>query len=261
METVYEDQSLPIRVLRTDRKGPAVWLLAGIHGEEPAPPDAVAASTAAIAALAERGIPMVVFPLCNPVGYLRGWRYPDAAERRLGHSVGDSDHLLLDKAGKPRLPAPASPQSAALTAKVRELARDYPPVLSVDLHEDDSLPAGYIYSQGRAGCADPAAKAVLAKMRQLKYPVKLSGQTDFDEKIRGGIICDVNDGSIDELVAAAQVYAEGRVQAGPAGGSVIVVETSSMKAALPRRARLHRAIIGMLAELFSAAGKPRPAAR
>ncbi|MCX5796812.1 MAG: hypothetical protein NTY77_15060 [Elusimicrobia bacterium] len=259
METVYTDQGLPIRVLHTKKKGPALWLLAGIHGEEPAPPNAVSYSTEALAALAAADIPAVVFPLCNPFGYSKGWRYPDAKERRLGHSVGDSDYRLLDKDGKPRLATPASAQSAALTAKVLELAREYPPALSVDLHEDDSLLAGYIYSQGPKGCDDPVAKAVLGKMAELKYPIKLAGRTDFDEKIVDGVICGVNDGSIDELISAQKVSVDGSVRPGPAGRSVIVVETSSMKMPLPKRVRLHRAIIGMLEELFSIAGKPRPA--
>ena len=255
IETVYVDHGLPIRVLRTKARGPALWLLAGIHGEEPAPPNAVAANLDKVQALAAKGIPVVLFPLCNPFGYSKGWRYPDADKRRAGHSVGDSDHYLLDKQGKPRANAPASPQSAALTAKVLELATDYPPVISVDLHEDDSLPAGYVYSQGPKGYDDPAAKAVLGKMRELKYPVKLTGQTDFDEKIVGGIISNVNDGSIDELIASEKVFAGGRVRKGPAAKSAIVVETSSMKMALPERVRLHSAIVGMLEELFRLAAR------
>jgi peroxiredoxin Q/BCP len=250
METVHVDAGLPIRVLRTDKKGPAVWLLAGIHGEEPAPPVAVSLSTAALSRL---DMPAVVFPLCNPVGYAKGWRYPDSPERGQGHSVGDSDHLLPGKDGKPRLTAPASAQSAALTAKVLELAREYPPVLSVDLHEDDHLPAGYIYSQGPKGCADPAAQLVLGKMRELGYPIKLSGKTDFDEKIEGGVVCGVADGSIDELISAPRILRASRAEPGPAGRSVIVAETSSMKMDLARRVRLHRAIIRMLPELFKAA--------
>lgn len=243
METVHVDEGLPIRVLRTEKKGPALWLLAGIHGEEPAPSVAVSLSTAVLARL---DMPVVVLPLCNPAGYSKGWRYPDSPERGKGHSVGDSDHLLPGKDGKPRLPRPASPQAAALTAKVLDLARDYPPVLSVDLHEDDRLSAGYIYSQGPRGCADPAAKAVLARMRELGYPIKLSGKTDFDEAIQDGVVCGVSDGSIDELIASAP---------GPAGRSVIVVETSSMKMGLERRVRLHRAVIRMLPGLFRAAAR------
>jgi peroxiredoxin Q/BCP len=250
METVYADEGLPIRVLRTKKKGPALWLLAGIHGEEPAPPAAVSLSTAVLSRL---DMPAVVFPLGNPVGYAKGWRYPDSPERGKGHSVGDSDHFLPGKDGKPRLTAPASAQSAALTAKVLELAEEYPPVLSVDLHEDDHLPAGYIYSQGPKGCAGPAAQLVLGKMRELGYPIKRSGKTDFDEKIEGGVVCGVTDGSIDELISAPRILRAGRAEPGPAGRSVIVAETSSMKMDLARRVRLHQAIIRMLPELFKAA--------
>ena len=78
MKTVFVDQGLPIRVLTTKHKGPAVWILAGIHGEEPAPPNAVFRSRAALQALAAKNIPVVLFPLCNPVGYTKDWRYPDA---------------------------------------------------------------------------------------------------------------------------------------------------------------------------------------
>lgn len=258
IETIYVDEGLPIRVLHTVKKGPALWLLAGIHGEEPAPPVAVARNLDKLEKLAAKGIPVVLFPLCNPAGYVKGWRYPDARGRggdQNGHSVGDSDYLLPDKDGKPRLAAPVSPQSAALTAKVLALAKDFPPVISVDLHEDDSLPAGYIYSQGPRGHDDPAAKAALGKMAELKYPVKLTGQTDFDEKIVGGIISGVNDGSIDELIAADKVIVAGKPQKGPSGRTVIVVETSSMNMALPVRVRLHSAIIAMLAELYKLAGK------
>jgi hypothetical protein len=92
-------------------------------------------------------------------------------------------------------------------------------------------------------------------MRELGYPIKLSGKTDFEEKIEAGVVCGVSDGSIDELISARRVFRGGRLGEGPGGRSVIVVETSSMKMDLARRVRLHRAIIGMLPELFKAAGK------
>jgi len=152
VETVFDDRGLPSRVFRTKKKGPALWVLAGIHGEEPAPPNAVAQNIEKFDALARKGIPVVLFPLCNPVGYVKAWRYPDSEGRSgTGHSVGDSDHLLPDKAGKPRAMKATSAQAGALTAKVLALSKDYPPVLSVDLHEDDSIAKGYLYSQGPKG--------------------------------------------------------------------------------------------------------------
>ena len=259
LATVFTDQGLPIRVLTTKHRGPAVWILAGIHGEEPAPPNAVLRSRAALQTLAAKKIPVVLFPLCNPVGYAKGWRYPDArrgSEEPAGHSVGDSEHLLLSKDGKPRVPKAASPQADALTRTVLALARAYPPVLSLDLHEDDTIPKGYIYSQGPQATADPAARAILGKMAELGYPVAESGQTRFGEKIVDGVIAGVNDGSVDELIASDKIVVGGTPRPGPAGHSVIVVETSSQKTSWEERVKLHRAVIAMAEKLFRLASAP-----
>ena len=259
METVFIDQGFPIRVLRTRQKGPALWILAGIHGEEPAPPNAVYRNRAKLDALAAAHIPVVLFPLCNPVGYSRNWRYPDVAEyseQSPGHSVGDSDHLLPGKDGQPRAARASSAQAAALTRKVLELAQDYPPALSLDMHEDTLLEKGYLYSQGPRGREDEAAKAIVGRLRARSFPIQLSGKTRFGEPIVGGIVSDVNDGSIDELIAAEKVVAGGGAQKGPAGRSVIVVETSAKAAALPDRIRVHAAILGMAGELYRRAVAP-----
>ena len=69
---------LPIIALRSPKKGPAIWVLAGIHGEEPAGPNAVAAAIADIAMLGEHR-PVVLLPLLNPHGYARNWRYLNVA--------------------------------------------------------------------------------------------------------------------------------------------------------------------------------------
>ena len=45
---------LPIIALRSPKTGPAIWILAGIHGEEPAGPNAVAAAIDDIAKLGEQ---------------------------------------------------------------------------------------------------------------------------------------------------------------------------------------------------------------
>ena len=66
-------EALPIIALRSPRTGPAVWILSGIHGEEPAGPNAVAAAIDDLTELGERH-PVVLIPLCNPHGYARNWR-------------------------------------------------------------------------------------------------------------------------------------------------------------------------------------------
>ncbi len=66
--------ALPVIALRTPQGGEACWILSGIHGEEPAGPNAIAASIDAIAALGERQA-VVLLPLNNPHGYVNNWRY------------------------------------------------------------------------------------------------------------------------------------------------------------------------------------------
>ena len=261
METVFVDQGFPMRVLHTRRKGPALWIIAGIHGEEPAPPNALYRNADKLDALAAAGIPVVLFPLCNPVGYSRNWRYPDVAkysEKMPGHSLGDSDHLLSDKDGKPRAAQATSAQAAAFTSKVLEMARDYPPALSLDMHEDNLLEKGYLYSQGRQGREDEGAKAIVERLKAQSFPILLSGKTRFDETIVGGIVSDVNDGSIDELIAAEKIWSGGAMRKGPAGRSVIVVETSAKDAVLSKRIRVHAAVLGIAGELYRRAAAAAP---
>jgi hypothetical protein len=96
--------ALPIIALRSPLDGAAVWIIAGIHGEEPAGPNAIAKTIDEIAALAEHQ-PMVVIPLCNRYGFARNWRYlntPVYSKATDGQSVGDSSHLLPDPGAEQR---------------------------------------------------------------------------------------------------------------------------------------------------------------
>ena len=115
---------LPIIALRSPLEGPAVWILAGVHGEEPAGPNAVAAAIDAIAALGARR-PVMLLPLLNPHGYARNWRYLNVAqysETIDGASVGDSSHLLPDPQapGRPRAAAPPAEQDPEQRLRVLE---------------------------------------------------------------------------------------------------------------------------------------------
>ena len=75
-------------------------MLSGIHGEEPAGPNAIAANLASLTQLADAGVPIVVIPLANPKAYRHNWRYPNTPERDWkkggGYSVGDAEYLLPD---------------------------------------------------------------------------------------------------------------------------------------------------------------------
>jgi hypothetical protein len=240
METVYQypgTDAPAIRAWRTAHRGEALWILAGIHGEEPAGPNAIAERLPSIVELAASGVPIVVIPLCNPKAYRNNWRYPKTSERdwhKGGYSVGDAEYLLPDLATgeRPRAAAPPGPDTKALTEFVLRLVESYPPRLVLDLHEDElSTGGGYIYSQGSRSKDNPVGAEVIRLLRESGIPIRQSGRTRFDEPIVDGVISQddrgqpIRDGSIDELLAATEIFRDGKKTQGPAAPTVIVVET------------------------------------
>jgi hypothetical protein len=274
METVYEypgEQGLAIRAWRTARQGEALWILAGIHGEEPAGPNAIAASLAHIAGLAGAGVPIVVIPLCNPRAYRNNWRYPNTPERdwrKGGYSVGDSEYLLadLERGNRPRAAAPPGPETAALTEFVLRLSVLYPPRLVLDLHEDElSTAGGYIYSQGRQAQNNPVGAEVIRLLQSSGIPIRLSGRTRFGEPIVNGAISrddrglPIRDGSIDELLASRWVFMDGEQRPGPSARTVLVVETPAFAGArLAARVAAQGAVLDRSAELWTLSGSVLP---
>jgi hypothetical protein len=247
---------LPIIALRTPQAGEAVWILSGIHGEETAGPDAIAASIEVIAALGKQR-PVVLLPLNNPQGYAHNWRYLNTATWSPdidGQSVGDSSHLLPDpdRPGAARAPAASSAEAAAITAYILEQAVRYPPTWSIDLHEDDLIGEGYVYSQGNKGAADPLAALAVEILRQNGIALKMSGETRFGEPIEGGIIGPVIDSSVDELMSAATVVVNGEQRPGPAAHTVLVFETPAKDIELQRRIDAHAALLQALAKEIAA---------
>jgi hypothetical protein len=239
-EIIYaypDEPGLAIRAWRSSHSGPALWLLAGIHGEEPAGPNAIAQQLESVVRLADAGVPIVLIPLCNPRAYRSNWRYPNTAERdwrKGGYSVGDSENLLpdLEQGTGPRAPAAPGPDTAALTQFALRMSESYPPQLVLDLHEDElSTEGGYIYSQGSRPDASPVGAAIIRLLKDAGIPIRTSGRTRFDEPIVDGVIsrddkgAPIRDGSIDELLASTEVFVDGAKARGPAAPTVIVVET------------------------------------
>jgi hypothetical protein len=249
-------QPLPIIALRSPVRGPAIWILSGIHGEEPAGPNAIAEAIDDIARLGDRR-PVVLLPLLNPHGYARNWRYLNVAvysETIDGHSVGDSSHLLPspEDPARPRSNAASSAEADAITAYVLRQRADYPPLTSIDLHEDDLINQGYVYSQGAEGAADALAGEAVGVLKQHGIPIKMEGETRFGEPIVGGIIGPVTDSSIDELMSMPTVLTGDCRQPGPAAHTVLVFETPAAAIPIGRRIEAHAALLRRLAARLAA---------
>ena len=239
--------ALPVIALRTPHGGEAHWILSGIHGEEPAGPNAIAASIDALASLGERQA-VVLLPLNNPHGYVNNWRYLNMqkfSEAASGQSVGDSEHLLADpeNPGRARAEAASSAEADAITRYILKMSALYPPAASIDLHEDNLINQGYVYSQGRLGVDDPLALAAVRTLKDNGIPLKMSGETRFGETINGGIIGPVIDGSIDELMSADWIIVDGQRRAGPHAQTVLVFETPADQVSLQQRIDAHAALL------------------
>lgn len=250
-----KEVSLPIVSLRTQKKGKAIWILSGVHGEEPAGPNAICDGIKVIEDLG-RIFPVVLIPLCNPLGYLRNWRYLNQekySKEVEGKSVGDSDHFLINPKNpkKPRREKPSTLEAEMLTKYLLKLSKDYPPLISVDLHEDDMIHEGYIYSQGKLGTNDPVAKKVVNILLESGVSIKTKGKTRFGEDIVEGIVGNQADGSIDELISSEKIYVNGKIIRGPSAKTVIVLETPAAAMSLDKRKFAHLKVLESLKNLIT----------
>jgi len=251
VEKIYEQKvgeaSLPILGLRTGKEGQALWLIAGIHGEEPAGPNGFAQNIEFLGKLGKK-MPVVLLPLCNPSGYLQDWRYPNEyRNEKKGKSVSDSSHLLPDLKSptKPRTKKPACPEAKALTSWVIKFSKKYEPQLVIDFHEDEDKKdeAFYIYFLGKQGADDPVAGKIVKILINHGFSIQMQGKTRFGEKIKNGIVANISDGSIDELLAAKKIIFKGKVVKGPSAERVVTVETSTVGTALEKRIKAHSEVL------------------
>eukprot|EP00727_Mastigamoeba_balamuthi_P000241 m51a1_g10213 hypothetical protein (347) ;mRNA; r:100030-101246 len=235
----------------------AVWVVGGIHGEEPAGPMALARAVDALVQLSKR-VRVVLLPMCNPSGYARCWRYPDGPAVGTGNSVGDSDWLLPQPgdADAPRAGPAALGEARAITSFVVETAAAGPalrPLMSVDLHEDCLVKeiggSSYVYSQGRRGAQDAVARAVVALLDRAGLPTLRNGTTRFGEPIVDGVCAPASDGSIDELLAAPRVVVGNRSAQGPGGKTAVVIETPG-GVPLEQRVAAQESVVRSLESLY-----------
>lgn len=196
----------------------SLWILGGIHGEEPAGPNAFSTQIETINNLAKEGIPVVFIPLLNPLGYSRDWRYEnEKRDFRLGHSVGNAEHLLLNNEEKKRIDSPQSQTAKQILKWVTKTISEYQPDLVFDHHEDrvteiypqdDSrnLTSCYVYLSGNSTKGVDIAKGVNQILKNSGLPVVDNGTTRFGEEIVDGIVTNISDGSIDEFFASEKYF-------------------------------------------------------
>lgn len=258
IKTAKGEVDVPVYCFLSPKEGQSIWLLTGIHGEEPAGPNAVARQIDLIGKLGQT-IPMVLMPMLNPAGYYRNWRYHHIETSMERLNVTDCRHLTPDPKdpSKPRIKKPVHEIANTVTKYILELLKKYPPVLFFDLHEDELI-EGYIYSQGYLSANDPVGAKVVKILVENGMPLKMSGSTRFDgEKIINGLVVDENgkricDGSVDEFIANEKYFNEqGVLVSKPYAKTSIVVETPSNGAlSLDNRVKAHESIITNLGVLW-----------
>lgn len=244
--------SFPILAFKTKMKGPAIYLLSGIHGEEPTGPNAIAKSIDVLKELGQKH-PIILLPLCNPLGYVRNWRYLNQEKysnspQLPGISVGDAEHLLIDplNQSKPRKDNPACLESDTLSHFIIKMSQDYPPEISIDFHGDILIPGGYLYAQGVDGQKDDMGLAMVKILEENEIPIQWEGKTRFGEDITRGIVEQQQDGSIDELIGAKEIIIRGDKVAGPNAKKVFVIETPDADIPLTTRVNAYKQIISFL---------------
>lgn len=173
-------------------------VLAGIHGREPAGPNALAAYVKELIEIGKNQGILVISP-CNPHGYVFNKRFAPS-----GNSVGDSDHFFISNA------LPTCEEADRLTAYLKEQV--LPGVTAVlDLHEDPSFEdidqnhsdshGTYVYVAGEKAAYHPITMQIVQLLHDNGSPLLPGGHTRYGEMIINGMVVDTQDRSIDEYLA------------------------------------------------------------
>ena len=186
--------------------GLSAWILGGVHGKE-------LAGMAAICAHGPFPDYCLVAPCVNPLAFLH-----------MEHH-GDSDSYQDCFWG------------------MVEWAKDYPPALILNLHEDDEAfqyPGFYLYHYGED---KRIPQLVVNAVRKERLPIAPSEDETWEmERIENGVIVasyeTLGDPNIDEFAS------------GVLGAEVIVAETPSLVWPVKARLRAHAAVLSTLPTLW-----------
>lgn len=271
--------NLPVYAFKTpligDLSTKSMWILGGVHGEEPAGPNAFFEQLETIKEMGASGISIIFVPLLNPAGYCRDFRYEDEyRDFRKGHSVTDSEHYLLQvDSDKPRVEMPNSKTAGEITGWVEKRVGVYQPELVIDHHEDrvpEKFPEGdlrnltscYVYASGEGKQTREIAKRINNAFKEANLPVVDKGTTRFGEEIIDGMVTNAADGSIDEFLGVTEYYdpKTQTIKTKHPAATVIVVETTipfDGSISVEQRVEAHRKIIKAYPEFWEMVNSKR----
>lgn len=253
---------------KTNGPEPTLWIIGGIHGEEPATSEAFVKSIDVIASLPDMGIPVAAIFMANPSGYHRDWRYFNQRRRpnigpNFGKSVGDADHLL-PKRFLPMLPIKfraTNPYARDILGWILEKSREFEPFLAMDHHEDEfqknilfsDWDAFYSYAYGDPEVLENVCSMIVHILEKCGYSMQKQGRTRFYEKIENGFVRNSADGSIDQFFTSKKYFDGRRMVFKKPAQAAFVLETvinHKLPQSISERAGVHSDIIAAYPELW-----------
>jgi hypothetical protein len=161
-------------------KAPLMVIMAGCHGEEPAPPLAFFKEYKRIAKAADQhGVNLVVYPLVNPWGFDRNERFN---RERISCN---SNWIHSDHTG-----------TAKEVQVIQNDIKKYRPTIFISQHEDSETGGGfYFYSFGNR-----KYEKVLLQVGKKHFSVLKDGSFG-DLKVKSGTVYDLHDSSAEDFMS------------------------------------------------------------
>lgn len=225
VNVIHSEDGFGISAYRTRKQGKAIWILAGIHGEEPAGPAGIAYATPYLRII---DVPVVVIPVCDPFSYAR--------EERPTFSMTDASAFMFSSRFKIQ-----RQDTYSFYKNLETLAEKYTPTLVLDLHEDDLAAGFYSYIHGTSNIIpDEVVRKFMSDLfPKFKVTFEEDENTRLGEPIVDGIVRVTNDGSID-------AYMNKKF-----GALSIAFETPSAELPLKHRASIHARFIEQMIEKWA----------
>ncbi|HUC94700.1 MAG TPA: hypothetical protein VMR19_01700 [Candidatus Saccharimonadales bacterium] len=262
----------------------ALWIIGGIHGEEPAPAEAFFNEIELFKSLPDKGIAVAAIFMANPSGYHRDWRYfnlrrspntliyigDKSIPANTGKSVGDSEHLVSHPIFKriPRRFKPNNKYADKITRWIIDVSRKYKPLLVMDHHEDEfqknlfhtDWDSFYSYAYGHTKVLKIICPELVKILEKGGYPMQKDGQTRFHEKIEHGFVKNSMDGSVDNLFIEDKYFDHGKIKNKYPAKAAFVLETiihHENPQPISERAKIHRDIIKSYVDFWDVVKKVR----